>query len=491
MRKVLFPMLALILMFGLALPMATPAMANGVEPPPGTECVTLWAGQDIDAGCVYVWNDADYLYVRYETSGEWVMTETHLHVAMSLEAIPQTQPNKKGNGGGNPIPGQFDYSDPHGLVTEYTYEIDRDELALGTLYIAAHAVVQTTDTTSECLVSGAGSDDVLYLAEDPLKPGYPDGYTGPYQSYPGTLIPSVLAWTHSAWAPYGVAGAEWISSSYYTENTDNNTWRLFTRNFPLPTDATNISGTLTMNCDNAEDVYLNGTWVGDGSPAIVYGVPCPPNTGGQHGWNSVESWDVSSGLIAGDNELWTMTRNYAWGGGPTGNPTGLIYKLCYSYDVVTTETAWAGTRVGELAFPGKNWATYFTYELERVLVDTVTVPAAGTVVYSNITLDDGVEYLLEASGTAFAGDTIDFDAKYSITNRIPGDTWTDTVSGYEGYGTGLLDLKVNGAFVGWGVFNPAHVYSLTMTGTGATVELQIYDIYYPNNTGELTVEIYK
>ena len=28
------------------------------------------------------------------------------------------------------------------------------------------------------------------------------------------------------------------------------------------------------------------------------------------------------------------------------------------------ETAWAGTDVGQLPFPGKNWATYFRYEVQ-------------------------------------------------------------------------------------------------------------------------------
>jgi hypothetical protein len=243
--------------------------------------------------------------------------------------------------------------------------------------IAAHAKVQKTDTVSECLVSGAETDAVLYLDEDPDNLGYPLDYIGPYQSYPGTPAPSVLAWVHSAWAPYGVAGAEWISSNsgnsveqngktrYYTENTDHNTWRLFTRSFTLPDDAINVNGTLTMNCDNAEEVYLNGSFVGDGSPAVVYSPPDgtpPPNSGGQHGWNSVESWDISSELSAGNNELWTMTRNYAWSGGPTANPTGLIYKLCYEYDVVTTTgTGWAD---GGEQFSGSNWATGINYSVQ-------------------------------------------------------------------------------------------------------------------------------
>lgn len=90
----------------------------------------------IDVGEVIVWNDLDYLYVMYVTTGDWYMTETHLHVADNLVDIPQT---KKGN----PIPGQFDYAKDHApAVKEYTYMIPWTWEPLTTLVIAAHAVVQ-------------------------------------------------------------------------------------------------------------------------------------------------------------------------------------------------------------------------------------------------------------------------------------------------------------------------------------------------------------
>ena len=92
---------------------------------------------------------------------------------------------------------------------------------------------------------------------------------------------------------------------------------------------------------------------------------------------------------------------------------------------------------------------------------------------------------------AHAGDTIDFDASYSITNRIAGDTWTNTVSGYTSYGEKLLGLHVDGIFPDWGEFNNEHTYYLDFVGTGSQVALWIWDIYYPNNVGSLTVEIYK
>jgi len=34
----------------------------------------------LDVGDISVWNDGDYLYVKYETTGDWDLTETHLPV---------------------------------------------------------------------------------------------------------------------------------------------------------------------------------------------------------------------------------------------------------------------------------------------------------------------------------------------------------------------------------------------------------------------------
>jgi hypothetical protein len=94
----------------------------------------LLAGQTLDVGDVLVWNDGGYLYVKYIVDAEyWCLTETHLHVATSLEGIPQKK--------GNPPPGQFDYKSEHDCVTDYTYKIPLTWDVDTQLFIAAHAVV--------------------------------------------------------------------------------------------------------------------------------------------------------------------------------------------------------------------------------------------------------------------------------------------------------------------------------------------------------------
>jgi len=102
------------------------------------QTIDLIAGQNTDAGDVTVWGDGTNLYVKYEASDGWLLTETHLQVATSLVSIPQT---KKGN----PIPGQFtegdSYSPPQPEDT-FAFNLADNGWGVDTpFYIAAHAVV--------------------------------------------------------------------------------------------------------------------------------------------------------------------------------------------------------------------------------------------------------------------------------------------------------------------------------------------------------------
>jgi len=113
-------------------------MGIGIRFDDGEPCTgNLIAGQYIVVGDVTVWYEDGCLYVRFTTTDDWYMDRTHLHVATSLEDIPQKN--------GNPRPGRFDYQTVHDpAVTEYTYEIPLDSLDWDedtVLYIAAHADV--------------------------------------------------------------------------------------------------------------------------------------------------------------------------------------------------------------------------------------------------------------------------------------------------------------------------------------------------------------
>lgn len=126
-----------------------------------------------------------------------------------------------------------------------------------------------------------------------------------------------------------------------------------------------------------------------------------------------------------------------------------------------------------------------------LFIESLEVDAQGAIAESSNVLENGKTYRLKASGTANAGDSIDFDAEYSLTNNVLGDTWSDDVTNYEVYGPNLLDLKVDGSFVNWGGFNPTHEYWMDIIGDGTTITFEIYDIFPPNNTGSLFVDIYE
>ncbi len=127
------------------------------------------------------------------------------------------------------------------------------------------------------------------------------------------------------------------------------------------------------------------------------------------------------------------------------------------------------------------------------LVDTVNIPAnSSTATLSAISLDSSKDYRLVATGTANAGDNIDFDAVCSLSGNFSGDTWSDLVTGYEGYGPTLLELKVNDSFGNWGsTCSEEHEYTKMLNGVLGPVSFLIYDAYYPNNTGSLKVDIYE
>jgi len=92
---------------------------------------TLWAGQSIDCGTVYVWDDLDSLYVKYVTKDRWLLDETHVNVVTDKPT-------------GNQVPGQFPYKTEYpNPVGESLYQIPLSDEWKNTkeIYILAHAVV--------------------------------------------------------------------------------------------------------------------------------------------------------------------------------------------------------------------------------------------------------------------------------------------------------------------------------------------------------------
>lgn len=128
----------------------------------------------------------------------------------------------------------------------------------------------------------------------------------------------------------------------------------------------------------------------------------------------------------------------------------------------------------------------------RYYLETVEVPAIDADgVSSLMSLIGGQDYIFKARETANAGDSIDFDADFSFRS-ISSVVWTDAVSTYEYLTDTLLDLMVDGGFVTWGdnTYHADHVYEYETAGAGSPVTFGVYDVYYPNNTGSLFVDIF-
>lgn len=129
----------------------------------------------------------------------------------------------------------------------------------------------------------------------------------------------------------------------------------------------------------------------------------------------------------------------------------------------------------------------------KYLIETIQVPASGEEKISTDPLISGVNYSLKAYGTADAQKQtphIWFDAECSNNTGISSN-WVDGVEGYASYGADLLDLKVNGNFVDWGACDATnHTYYQNLVGDGNPLKLNIYDIYYPNNEGNISVDVY-
>ena len=152
--------MAVILAAAVAIPIV--ANANGGEDSPtvaipmvasvnsGTDSAVLYAGQDMDVGDVRVsYDGTDNLTVEFVVvSDNWALAETHVHVAATLEDIPQTK-------NGNPIPGKFDYSAeyiPADRTASDTLVIAVGQLEEGdSIYIAAHAEIVKLDADAQII----------------------------------------------------------------------------------------------------------------------------------------------------------------------------------------------------------------------------------------------------------------------------------------------------------------------------------------------------
>lgn len=308
-------------------------LASGPRPSIEEKCADLIAGQHIDVGDVNVWNDGTNLYVQYVLDDPWVMTESHLHVATSLAGIPQKK--------GNPPPGQFDYSDPHGPVTDYTYTINLTWTAGTPLYIAAHAEV------------------IKVITEAPYYAASVDSY------WQGTLNngnPIPASWNRSN--PAAVLALNdplWFFSLGFGE--PDNGWIIVEFDCPIHNgDGNDVQVLEVTNASPYPSETANVSASQDGSNWILLGQADNINQAYPVGLTASE-FDLGSLSWAKYIKVEdTSERIPDYEGKPTDAfDLEVVVSL---QDCIQEETAWGYCEENGGEFPGKNWATYITYHVE-------------------------------------------------------------------------------------------------------------------------------
>jgi hypothetical protein len=385
-----------------------PLYAGGGGDSPGTQ-----------VGTVSVWSTISgniaTLHITYNlTTG--CLNETHLQVALSTGGVPQKN--------GNPVPGQFDNShtiSQASCITTDSYTVVIDVGTDNAVVIAAHAVVRGTSVSVPAAdwVSGptAGAGIITGNVVN-RRPGTQVGFTA-------VNTPLVAAWEPnnnvdpSFWDqvinldPSGNGayllnhGADWVWESFRVQDPIQGTVIQADMTVTIPS-AT--AGTFRITCDNGYALYVNGIKVagGDGATAGFVTQLSDPfaaalatntnlkqvNVSGD-GWQTVEAYNVNLNAGAnvftlyGVNEYMNTDDTHpgfagfggvgirAAGADPVGtidlNPAGCIFGLHTNAVLSGEETAWgapngftgATTGTTELGgnFTGKNWATYFTYQV--------------------------------------------------------------------------------------------------------------------------------
>jgi len=126
--------------------------------PPVCPSPTLIAGQNTPIGTVSVFYDGTNITVVYETNGNWTLELTHLWIG-DCDNLPTNNP-------GNPIIGQFPYSESHPGATTFTYVIPASDFdGIVNICVAAHAEVigATSETAWAEGISFPGNNWAMYF----------------------------------------------------------------------------------------------------------------------------------------------------------------------------------------------------------------------------------------------------------------------------------------------------------------------------------------
>ena len=413
-------------------------LTKGAGDEDSAEEFPLFAGQNMDVGMVKVWNDSDYLYVKYIVDEPWCLTETHLDVADSVEAIPQKN--------GNPIPGQFEYKMEHDCVPEYLYTIEMSLIPGDKLFIATHAVVSDA---SICEANGVmyatrinGGTKGLYevdvvngtstllkamtgtaadvnngtgytngLAYDPFNqklyftaPPRVNVSPSPFWSYDiGTDTLEYLGLLNGS-----VVGASFYDGAYYYIAEEINSLMKVEVNSGDYNPVAVCSGFGTASDFTFGDFAISSAGMLYGSTRVAFQMffSLDMNICSYYKFAGSNALDLqlaygSDGKLYGINNA----NGYSY---VIDEETGVATQLSFTFVgvadmasgelcVPNTETAWGGT----MDFSGANWATYFTYTHDGCYILDITAVNGNTgyTHYFTISYDPDTE-LFTGTGTS-------------------------------------------------------------------------------------------
>jgi len=207
---------------------------------------------------------------------------------------------------------------------------------------------------------------------------------------------------------------------------------------------------------------------------------------------SIAFWDGSSPINI-DWGAYTDTHIYPINYTPStdGPATFYFYDDIYSDNSGSLEVKIYECKAPEVVCPQGT---------EPNLIETVNVDSSNfTGATSASVLTSGIQYLIKASG--YWQNSLNVaDTEYTSI-----DNWSTHMDGYDIspylLGEGEFDLQIDGTFVNWGAYNPAHQYSYLYPGAGNPVNLAVFDGdsntgtknlgWYGDNNGIIAVQIYE
>lgn len=191
----------------------------------------------------------------------------------------------------------------------------------------------TTTVVAQHLVKVVSDTSVQVTAGNVPGSSYPYNAVVAWQPYD----PNNNHWDNVITGHGFSGGAQWVWESYRVQDPLNGDIVTFQKIFTVP--GTPGTGTLYITCDNAYEVDINGSTVGSAQLGAGWGPGSLQEPYCQtYGWQTVETWDVSSYLQAGQNVITISGVNEYFGpldgqgnGNINGNPAGLKFEMDIAY----------------------------------------------------------------------------------------------------------------------------------------------------------------